>query len=264
MGVLNTTLLISPWDWAINFTLGVVTWLLIICDLRMGRVLPIFLVANFVILVVWPWPPHRFLIPLLPFLLAYLWFGLGKVLNKIPWRFFLVRGLALVALVVVLSVNLMVSLRINDQNHSKHYPFWLYQEELPSWASYDQVFTWLKQNTRPDDVMASGLDSMIYLYTGRQAYRPFQGRPTSLFYGQQSPALGTWEEVWGLMERYQARYLVQVPMPGFAEDKPLAAMIKELQKRRPGRLQPVYVGADRRFMIFAINPDQKPSQAHAE
>jgi hypothetical protein len=261
LGVLNSDLLMPPWGWALKFALGIITWFFIARDLPKGRVLPVFLGANFLIILVWPWSPLRFLIPILPFLLAYLLFGLWKLANKMPLSFY-ARGLALFALVVVLAINLMLFVRINNQNHDKHYPFWYQNKELASWASYAEVFTWLKQNTRPTDVIASGLDSMIFLYTGRQAFRPFQGRPTSLFYGQQAPALGTWEEVSGLMERYQARYFVQLPMPGFAEEKPLDAVIKELQKRRPGWLQPVYVGPDNRFTIFAIGSDTKPSHSH--
>ena len=58
------------------------------------------------------------------------------------------------------------------------------------WRSYERLFVWLKSNTQEGDVIASGLDSMVYLFTERKAVRAFVARPTALFYGDRIACAG--------------------------------------------------------------------------
>jgi hypothetical protein len=152
----------------------------------------------------------------------------------------------------VLTVNLTFMARITQLSRSEHYPLIGPLKEEVAWQSYEDIFRWIKSYTKPSDVIASGLDTMIFLYTGRQAFRPFQGRPVSLFYGGKDPALGSWEEILHFLKRYKARFLVQVPMPMFSEEKPLCAVIEQLASRCPGLLKVVYVAPDNRFLIYEI------------
>lgn len=121
-----------------------------------------------------------------------------------------------------------------------------------SWSSYERIFDWLRTNTRVDDVVASGLDTMIYLYTGRQGFRPFQHKPLSMFYGQDSPALGTIEELMQFLDTYHAKYLVHFPMPRFAEEKPSAELIEKVRIQHPDMLKIIYTDIDERFKIFEV------------
>ncbi len=93
---------------------------------------------------------------------------------------------------------------------------------------------------------------MIYLYTGRQGFRPFQHKPLSMFYGQDSPALGTIEELIQFLDTYHARYLVHFPMPRFTEEKPLAELIEKVRIQYPNKLKPIYTDIDERFIIFEV------------
>jgi hypothetical protein len=153
---------------------------------------------------------------------------------------------------LALSVNLTIMTRITYSSHSWDYPIYTPLRKPVAWQSYENVFRWIKDNTRQSDVIASGLDTMIFLYTGRQAFRPFFGRPTSLFYKGKAPALGSWEEVLTFLERYKARFLVQVPMPGFMEEKYFDAIIQQLIIQCPGLLKLVYMAPDSRFVIYEI------------
>jgi hypothetical protein len=159
--------------------------------------------------------------------------------------------------VIVIIINLFFMAHTVKLNQEEHYPFWLPIGKAVAWQSYENIFQWLRGNSQPGDVIASGLDTMIFLYTGRQAIRPFQGRPASLVYGGDGPALGSSEEVLGILRHYQARYLVQVPMPGFPEEKPFNITMGQLLSKYPGLLRLVYVAPDRRFMIYEICPAQQ-------
>ena len=245
--------LIPSWIWPFQLVLGLGAWLMVALDSFQGRVLPGFLLSCFILFLVWPFIPSRFLIPILPFLLGYLLKGIWHILTRMPQRFH-PRGLARLAVAVMLAANLVVTGMVIHQSHQKHYPFWMPLKRLSSWASYEEVFTWLKDNTHMDDVIISGLDNMIYLYTGRRTFCPFLGNPLSLYYGQGGPALNSWQEIRQMVNQYQPRYLVRLPMPLYPQEKPIDALLRKLQKRCPGFLRPVYVGTDRHFVIFAVNP----------
>jgi hypothetical protein len=101
--------------------------------------------------------------------------------------------------------------------------------------------------------MASGLDTMVYLYTGRRAFRPFAMNPISLFYLKDSRPMATATLI-RILKDYQPKYLIQTPMPIFSEDKPFTEIINETLIRYPGLLKTVYVGEDKRFLIYEIQP----------
>jgi hypothetical protein len=121
------------------------------------------------------------------------------------------------------------------------------------WSSYEKTFAWLKENAQADDVIASGFDSMFALYTDRRAVRPFVYNPGRLFYGDRQAARFTLEEITAILDHYRPRYLVNSPMPGFAEEKPLADAIQNLRQLYPQWLVLKYQGADRRFMVFELD-----------
>ncbi len=62
---------------------------------------------------------------------------------------------------VVLAANVTLTGMVIQQTRQKHYPFWAPSAGLASWASYEEVFTWLRNNTQADEVSIAGLDSMI-------------------------------------------------------------------------------------------------------
>ena len=57
-----------------------------------------------------------------------------------------------------------------------------------------------------------------------------------------------------ILKDYQPKYLIQTPMPGFSEEKPFAEIINETLIKYPGLLKTVFVGEDKRFLIYEIQP----------
>jgi hypothetical protein len=123
------------------------------------------------------------------------------------------------------------------------------------WSDYVTLFRWIRDNTAAEDVLASGLDSMLYLYADRQAVRAFESRPRKLFYGEEGAATGTVEDLMSILNQHHAKYLVKLPMPGFVEEAPLNQLIEETVLTRPSCFREAYRGhEDTRFVIYEVRP----------
>ncbi|RZB37654.1 MAG: hypothetical protein SRB2_00756 [Desulfobacteraceae bacterium Eth-SRB2] len=227
---------------------GAIPWVIIMSKLRQFNILAWFLISYLTIILLWPWPPGRFLVPILPILLPYLLIGIIMIRQRLFSRS-LYQIVATAGLSVIVIFNLVQAHTIHQKNQLTGLPF---VDSDISWSSYERTFDWLRANTPVEAVVASGLDTMIYLYTGRQGFRPFKHKPLSLFYGQDSPPLGTVEELIQFLDTYHTKYLVHFPMPRFAEEKPFAELIEKVRIQYPDKLKPIYTDIDKRFMIFEV------------
>ena len=237
--------------------LGSITLISILFTKSESELLNWFLISYLLIICVWPWPPYRFLIPILPFITANLFNGINLSVRRfLPGR--RMRLLNIGIFLLLLSTNLVLSHKTVNIQNSTGYP----QRDSSDpvhWTSYEEVFNWLKRNSLPEDIVASGLDSMVYLYTDLRAIRPFTSRPASLFYGHEYPSTGTVQDLLVVLRSYRPRYLAQLAMPRFSEEKPFGELVEEFTCQYPDLLVPVYTGRDPRFRVFEINIDQLSS-----
>jgi hypothetical protein len=97
---------------------------------------------------------------------------------------------------------------------------------------------------------------MLFLYTGRPSIRSFASRPPALFYGDQTDApIGTTEDFIRLVKQHAPRYVVQTPMPGFAEETLFNDLLQQVQKTMPSCVSSVYRDeTDPRFNVFTVHP----------
>ena len=245
--------------WPGVMLMGCLGYPLLVKDLRRWRALSWFLAAYLGLVLVWPWPPLRFLMPILVFVTAYLLSGARSLAGWVRFGGRQRLGTLVVGALVIVNLNLVrqtVSL-----SQGNYYPFPKPLEEAVSWTSFAELFAWVREHTTPQDVITSGLDTMVYLYTDRRCFRPFVGRPMSMFYGLPGPPLGPDEEMIGAIKAQKARYLVFTPMPGFQEEAPFGAFVKRLREQYPGWLKPVYAGKDRRFLVFEFQAAAEPAAA---
>jgi hypothetical protein len=224
--------------------LGVVLW--IVVAMRGRASLAASLLAYVAIVVVWPWPSFRFIVPVWPLILPLAW-------NALRERFGL--AVVVVASVILIGANIVELRQVSMDNHQTGFP-----EPAPlradvNWQSYERVFSWIRQNSAANDTLTAGLDTMLFLYTGRPSVRAFAARPAALFYGDRDDTpIGGIDEFVRLIERYRPRYLVQTPMPGFSEEAPFNALLERVKADRPLCLAVAYRDqADPRFVVFAIN-----------
>ncbi|MEZ5352170.1 MAG: hypothetical protein R2762_05995 [Bryobacteraceae bacterium] len=186
------------------------------------------------IVLVWPWPPNRFLAPLAPLLVTLVAAGAIEAGGRTRWRSHL-GWLGVCVAVTSIGANIAVIREWNTRNAGLGYPVMSF-ERPPDWHDFERTFAWVKTNTADGEVIASGLDTMMYLYTGRRAVRPFPHRPDALFYGSERPPVGTPEQLAGLLESNGVRYVVETPMFLFSEEEPLTKALAVLRER--GILKP--------------------------
>jgi hypothetical protein len=228
--------------------------LLLVCawgvavEVRQRRLLGYVLVSYLALVLVWPWPPGRFLVPiahaLITLTLRPLWSA----------RHHAIRA----CLAAVVGLLVLVNARLLWQHHrltsEDQFPY----VALPttgdrvSWADYVELFDWLRANTAESSVLASGMDSMLYLYTGRRAYRPFTGNAAAALYLGLEPDVGTPDDLWAALQAGGAQYIVEIPMPWFMEDAGFRAVVGVVKRKYAGQVLERYVGNDKRFRVLEL------------
>jgi hypothetical protein len=238
--------------WLLAAATGAAAWITIVVRARRLGLLPITLVFYLALVCAWPWPPDRFMIPVLFFVVATLCELIGTTARRLaPPR---TASIVLATFVAVaIAANGVWLSRYVTASRASHYPYFAPPDEPVAWTSYTEAFAWLRTHTGDDEVLAAGFDSMTALFTGRPTIRPFVARPSVLFYGGAAPPVGTPAELATTLAAYRPRYLFVSPMPAFAEEDAFYELVVGLQRERPGMLQPVYAGRDPRFAIFAVN-----------
>lgn len=237
--------------------IGSVSIIGLLKDFNRHRILNIYLLIYLCVVIIWPWPPFRFVVPILPFLICFLLKEVKSSADK--FRIILNhQSVYVIFLSILLCINLMVTTQIINANRAMDYPCSAYCKEPVFWSSYKEIFKWIKDNTKKNDIIASGLDTMMYLYTDRMAFRPCPINPLSLFYRQDYLPLSV-DNFVNLFKIYQPSYLIQTPMPGFSEEKPLADILDKIFHRYPGWLTAVFTAEDKRFIIFKVQRHLQPA-----
>lgn len=239
---------------ALLFPLGILPWIATAARARRMEPLPVAMLTYFALLLAWPWPPDRFLVPILPFLAAFSIDGAWRLASRaIPTR-------AAAAMLAVITVAAMVSngwllSRYASLGRTTGFPYFNLTAEPVQWRHYREAFEWLAAHTKPGEVVAAGFDTMTSLYTDRPAVRPFELRPLSLYYGAAEPPLGTVAEFEDALARYEARYMLLTPLPAYTMETAFFELVYAASDRSPSMLRPVWQSAeDGRFVIFQVLP----------
>jgi hypothetical protein len=204
----------------------------------------------------WAWPPARFLVPVMPV------FGVFFLLLARGFFQTLLRSYAAVGIWImsgaIVCTNLVQQARLVQLARDTGYPYAAVPVTPPaSWAAYTDMFRWIRENTTADVTIASGLDSMIYLYTSRVGVRPFIERSTSEYYQVPGPAFGTVGELITNFRASRVDYLVSLPMPGMRSEEYVFDLVGEALTSRPQCLQERYRSTlDSRFVVYAVNLEQ--------
>jgi len=200
-----------------------------------------FAVVYLALIVSWPFHPARYALPLLPIMPLGLVVGvreLWRLIEGAPRLAAQRAALRAVALAPVAIVLLLLSgWYLAFQNRSSgNLRLWSWGEIEYGFEGFEETFAWIRENTPPDVVLASAFDPMYFLYTDRDAVRPWFHRPWTYFYprGGASPRLGPADEVQQALEELGVRYLVVDPLRGFEEEEPAADLFDALLARYHG------------------------------
>lgn len=219
-----------------------------------------FLMISLMVLLVWPFQSSRYCLPLVPVLVLFLCRGFDHAaqwtrridLARLPKR--LIHGLVLTPVVVVLGLNLFwlssfVWSRHPDSSRG------LYGSRAPyTWAGFEDTFSWVRANTRPEDLLATAYDPMYFLYTGRKAIRPALHRPASYFYpyGAARPDVGSVAELQPQLVELGVKYLIIDPLDGYAERIVTLRLMDDLVKAYGDQAQLVFTSSDGLHRVFRL------------
>ncbi len=238
--------------------LGLLALLSVFSRLGRGEVFPYYLLFYLMVVVLWPWPPLRLLIPVLPFMIAYLLGGILILFHDLPEKLWF-RSLAAVTVAVLVVANLTLLYQDRVLAEQTDYPYLGLATQPATWGQYQEVFHWIEANTKPGDVLASWEDPMVYLYTGRVCFRPFRLSPAPLMlFGEAAPSFGTVADLRRTLKIHKVRYLVKLPVYAFGKKRTdhVDELLDGLQQRYPDWLKPVFVGHDQRFGVLALDQEK--------
>lgn len=219
-----------------------------------------FLVLSIAILLVWPFHPGRYLAPLTPLLLLFLFRGMARVhawldtaVRNLSWWHGLSRLAWSPVLVILLLDGFWLSgyLFYRDDQTTRG----LYGRRLPySWSGFEESFAYIRAHAKPDALLATAYDPMYYLYTGRQAIRPARHRPASYFYpyGKAQPDVGSVAEIAPQLAKLRINYLIVDPMEGYAEGKATVKLFDDLVRSLGRQAETVFTSSDGKHRIYRL------------
>jgi hypothetical protein len=222
-----------------------------------------FFLSSVVLLLIWPFHPSRYMAPLVPLLVLFLFRGMvaGERWIKASKREFALKSLVakLVwspALLIVLLNGVWLSsyLLIDDKSTTRG----LYGRRLPyAWQGFEESFAWVRENTQSDALLATAYDPMYYLYTGRQAIRPALHRSATYFYpyGQANPDVGSSDTVKPQLDKLGVKYLIMDPLDGYAEGNATLKLLDQLVNSYGAKATHVFTSSDGKHRIYALKQE---------
>jgi hypothetical protein len=137
--------------------------------LKRPTVLELYAVAAGLVLLAWPevWSGDRFLLPLLPLVMLYLWTGLKKLAERVRRPMAAKIAVGLLIGTNLVFVGLGTPRRVNANlawlrgDHAAGYE--------PDWRSYFAAVYWLACNSRPADVVLARKPEYVYLLARRRS-----------------------------------------------------------------------------------------------
>jgi hypothetical protein len=122
------------------------------------------------VLLGWPrcWASNRFLLPFLPLIAIFLFYGLDWLGGKLGWRRFVpaVAGVLIIANAVHLTVLARKAVKDNlgylHGDRYSGYPI--------DWHRYFEAIEWIKAQTPPDAVVMARKPEFVYLLSGRRSF----------------------------------------------------------------------------------------------
>jgi len=219
-----------------------------------------FLLVYLLLILTWPWHPFRFIIPLIPVALLFLFRGMQEAESVAaarvvhPGRKKLIRSLVRLPLAVILFLNLSW-LVFYSQDHKEDSVRIGYGQRVPyGWEGFAETFAWVREHTQEEDVIATGYDTMYYLYTGRKAVRPWFFKPETYFYpyGKPTANLGAVHEIRKEIAALRVRYLIIDPLDGYAEKQAAEKLFDELVRSYGVKPELVFISSDLRHKIYSL------------
>ncbi len=219
-----------------------------------------FLVAYLMLIIIWPFHPVRYLIPVVPFLVMFFLMGirmLGQWI-KSRWvtqsggRFTLMIIWSPAVIAIMLNAVWLSSFLLNKDENTTRGIYGIRHQY--SWQGFTETFAWVSAHTQQDAILATAYDPMYYLYTGRKAIRPALHKPETFFYpyGRSDPDVGSARPIIRDLEALGVNYLIIDPLDGYAEKKATAKLFDDIITDLRDRAELCFTSSDGKHRVYRL------------
>ena len=201
----------------------------------------LMIVVYLATVLLWVFPPQRFLVPVLPVLI---WFGYVGANQRWP------AAAALATLLLVSTTPQVLALARGARATGTT---WYSAAQLLDWRALERQYDWIKAETMPDAVLTGVHDPTHFLFTGRLSLRPYSFDPLLLYYkaGRKGEnPLGTAEDFRRRLQKLNAGYVIATPRDGVAE------LVTELEHASPGALRLVQGDPSTGYAIYRVENER--------
>jgi hypothetical protein len=188
----------------------------------------------------WVWPPLRFVVPVVPLLLWFLFVGMGRS-----------RRLGCVAALALFTIGSFQLWRVAVQVREKDIVSPV--SNAANWNETTRALEFVSRETPSDATLIGNLDPMYYLFTGRKGVRAYTVDPYLLFYNRShSPdnPLGTVDGLRNRLLVTKADYVIITPQSPSEEVRHLRQLVNELAEACRGSLSLVAGSVDSGYAIY--------------
>ena len=215
------------------------------------------------LVVAWPFPPARYLVPLVPAIYFFLFRGVqaaeGDIANLMTseTRKRSSRHLVRVtfALVVVLNVGWISNYLLNKDVATTR--VWFGKRLSASWQGFSETFEWIRTNTEASTFVATLYDPMYYLYTGRRSIQPALHNPRAYFYpyGHAVPDVGSSDQIRAELKSLGVGFLVVHRLNDDEEQSAYLRLWSELIHSYRTQPELMFTSSDSKHRIYALPQD---------
>jgi hypothetical protein len=214
--------------------------------------LHLFMMFYFGIITLWVWPPERFLLPMIPYLLLFSYKELVRISDRV-FKYGNIPAYISLVLAVLLGVQMINGLLTITRETMKRQAV-SYATEQDDWKPVNELLVWIRQNTPQDSIMLGNLDPTYYLYTGRKAVRGFSADPYLLYYSRNpEAALGGSRDLVQRIAAYRVGYIIRTPSRFFKEGPIFNGILDKMISEFPEVLQLVKVGSEPSCKIYEVD-----------
>jgi hypothetical protein len=218
---------------------------LVVAGLWKMRTTPVAIVVSFsaAMLLIYVWPPTRYVVPLIPLLAWLAYVGAGRTFRPV------VTGLAVV-LVIFAAIDLWKLQAIIRQKGATASTStgWVFD-----WRAMSRQLDWIAHETPPDAVLATIHDPTYYLFTGRKGMRPFEYDQMLMHYNlarRPGDGFGEGADFGRKLFTQGVDFVIVTP-----RDQ-LERLVGELLTLSPGSLSPVMGEPASGYVIYRVDRDR--------
>jgi hypothetical protein len=260
LGSFDLLYLLPLMPWLLPFVAALTVLGVVVSARREGAFEWAFFLSSVALLLVWPFHPGRYVAPLVPLLVLFLFRGMAagecwvnSSGGEYPFKELLAKLAWLPAMLILLLNGVWLSSYLLNQDEQTIRG--VYGHRLPyGWSGFQESFAWIRQNTTPTARLGTAYDPMYFLYTGRKAIRPALHRSATYFYpyGRAKPDVGSVDDIKTELQTMRIDYLIVDPLDGYAEGKATIKLLEELIASYGDKAKLAFTSADGKHRIYAL------------